>query len=55
MVMLDSIEFYDVFLAAMRIGAVPAPVNPLLPGRDLGAIVATSRATRARGVGRTGR
>ena len=45
MVMLDSIEFYDVFLAAMRIGAVPAPVNPLLPGRDLGAIVATSRAT----------
>ena len=37
MVMLDSIEFYDVFLAAMRIGAVPAPVNPLLPGRDLGA------------------
>jgi benzoate-CoA ligase family protein len=44
MVMLDSIEFYDVFLAAMRIGAVPAPVNPLLPGRDVGAIVAAGRA-----------
>jgi benzoate-CoA ligase family protein len=44
MVMLDSIEFYDVFLAALRIGAVPAPVNPLLPGRDVGAVVAASRA-----------
>jgi benzoate-CoA ligase len=44
MVMLDSIEFYEVFLAAMRIGAVPVPLNPLLPGRDLGAIVANSRA-----------
>jgi benzoate-CoA ligase family protein len=44
MVMLDSIEFYDVFLGAMRIGAVPAPVNPLLPGRDIGAIVAAGRA-----------
>jgi benzoate-CoA ligase len=44
MVMLDSIEFYDVFLGAMRIGAIPAPVNPLLPGRDVGAVVATSRA-----------
>ena len=31
MVMLDSIEFFDVFLGALRIGAVPAPVNPLLP------------------------
>ena len=44
MVMLDSIEFYDVFLAAMRIGAIPAPVNPLLPGRDIGGVVAASRA-----------
>jgi benzoate-CoA ligase len=44
MVMLDGIEFYDVFLGAMRIGAVPAPLNPLLPGRDLGGIVAASRA-----------
>ena len=45
MVMLDSIEFYVVFLAALRIGAIPAPVNPLLPGRDIGGVVATSRAT----------
>jgi benzoate-CoA ligase family protein len=44
MVMLDSIEFYATFLGAMRIGAVPAPVNPLLPGRDLGAVVSVSRA-----------
>jgi benzoate-CoA ligase family protein len=45
MVMLDSIEFYDVFLGALRIGAVPAPVNPMLPGRDIGATVAASRAS----------
>jgi benzoate-CoA ligase family protein len=44
MVMLDSVEFYDVFLSALRIGAVPAPVNPMLPGRDIGATVAASRA-----------
>jgi benzoate-CoA ligase family protein len=44
MVMLDSIEFYDVFLGAMRMGAVPVPINPLLSGRDLGPIIATSRA-----------
>jgi benzoate-CoA ligase len=44
MIMLDSIEFYDVFLGALRLGAIPVPVNPLLPGRDLGGIVATSRA-----------
>ena len=44
MVMLDSVEFYATFLAALRIGAVPAPVNPLLPGRDLAAVVSVSRA-----------
>jgi benzoate-CoA ligase len=44
MVMLDSVEFYATFLGALRIGAVPAPVNPLLPGRDLGAVVSVSRA-----------
>jgi benzoate-CoA ligase len=44
MVMLDSLEFYQVFLGAMRIGAIPVPLNPLLPGRDLAGIVAGSRA-----------
>ena len=44
MVMLDSVEFVAVFLGAMRIGAVPLPINPLLPGRDLGVIVADARA-----------
>lgn len=44
MAMLDSIEFVSVFLGAMRIGAIPVPMNPLLPGRDLGVIVADARA-----------
>ncbi|MBT4985070.1 MAG: AMP-binding protein, partial [Ilumatobacter sp.] len=42
--MLDSIEFVAAFLGAMRIGAVPVAMNPLLPGRDLGVIVADARA-----------
>ncbi len=44
MVMLDSPEFVAVFLGAMRIGAVPVPLNPMLPGRDLGVITADTRA-----------
>ena len=44
MAMLDSVEFVAIFLGAMRIGAVPLPMNPLLPGRDLGVITADSRA-----------
>ncbi len=44
MALLDSVEFVVVFLGAMRIGAVPLPMNPLLPGRDLGVIVADARA-----------
>ncbi|MBT8240438.1 MAG: benzoate-CoA ligase family protein [Acidimicrobiia bacterium] len=44
LVMLDSPDFVTAFLAAMRIGAIPIPTNPLLPGRDLGVIVADSRA-----------
>ena len=44
MVMLDTPEFVATFLGAMRIGAVPVLTNPLLPGRDLGRIVADSRA-----------
>ena len=43
-VMLDSVEMVATFLAAMRIGAIPVLTNPLLPGRDLGVIVADSRA-----------
>ncbi len=42
--LLDSIEFVAAFLGAMRIGAVPVAMNPLLPGRDLGVIVADARA-----------
>lgn len=44
MVLLDSPEFIATFLGAMRIGAVPVPLNPLLPGRDLGLIAADTRA-----------
>ncbi len=44
MAMLDSVEFITTFLGAMRIGAIPLPMNPLLPGRDLGTITADSRA-----------
>lgn len=44
MVMLDSPEFAVMYLGALRIGAVALPINPLLPGRDLGVIVADARA-----------
>jgi benzoate-CoA ligase family protein len=44
MVMLDSVEFVATYLGAMRIGAIPLLTNPLLPGRDLGVIIADSRA-----------
>lgn len=44
MAMLDSVEFVATFLGAMRIGAIPILTNPLLPGRDLGVIIADSRA-----------
>jgi len=42
--LLDSMEFVATFLGAMRIGAVPVAMNPLLPGRDLGVITADARA-----------
>ena len=45
LVLLDSIEFVLSFLGAMRVGAIPVPLNPLLPGRDLGVIAAEARAT----------
>lgn len=44
MVMLDTPEFVATFLGTMRIGAIPVLTNPLLPGRDLGRIIADSRA-----------
>ncbi len=44
LVMLDSVEYVAAFLAALRIGAVPVLANPLLPGRDLGVVLADSRA-----------
>ena len=47
MAMLDSVQYVAVFLGALRIGAVPVPMNPLLPGRDLAVITAGARATVA--------
>src|SRR5262245_9276666 len=38
--LLDSLEFTTAFLACLRIGAIACPVNPLLPWRDIGVIVA---------------
>ncbi len=40
----DGAELATAILAAMRIGAVALPVNPLLPARDLVAIAVDSRA-----------
>src|SRR5579884_22999 len=42
--LLDGPEFAAAFLGALRIGAVPVSLNPLLPGRDLGLTVADARA-----------
>ncbi len=44
MMVRDSPAFVAAFLGAMRIGAVPVPMNPLLPGRDLAVITADARA-----------
>ena len=43
-VLRDGPELAVAILAAMRIGAVALPVNPLLPARDLAAIARDSRA-----------
>jgi benzoate-CoA ligase family protein len=43
-VLLDSPEFVAMFLAVMRIGAVPLPLNPLLPAGDLALTIADARA-----------
>ena len=44
MAMLDTVDFVAVFLAALKIGAVPVPVNTLLQSADYVAMLATSRA-----------
>jgi benzoate-CoA ligase len=44
LVLSNTVEWVATFLAALRIGAIPLPVNPLLPSHDLGLIVAESRA-----------
>src|SRR4029079_8724788 len=36
--MLDSVEMVAAFLGALRVGAVPLPVNPLLGGTELGVV-----------------
>jgi benzoate-CoA ligase family protein len=44
MVMLDELEFVVTFLAAMRIGAVPVPLNPQLRPAELSRVSADARA-----------
>jgi benzoate-CoA ligase len=44
LVLLDGVEFVATFLGAMRIGAIPLPLNPLLPAPDLALAAADSRA-----------
>lgn len=44
LVLFDGVEFVTTFLGAMWIGAVPLPLNPLLPGGDLALSAADSRA-----------
>ena len=42
--LLDSVELVAAFLGALRIGAIPVLVNPLLPVADVAVIAADSRA-----------
>ena len=44
LVLFDTVELVATLLAAMRIGAIPLPLNSLLPGRDLALTVAEARA-----------
>ena len=44
MVVADSPEFVTLYLAAMRIGAVPVPVSTMLPAADIAELLRDSRA-----------
>src|ERR1700734_3624946 len=44
MVMADSPEFVIIYLAALRIGAVPVPISTMLRADDIAAILIDSRA-----------
>ena len=44
MVVADSPDFVTLFLAAMRIGAIPVPVSTMLPGPDIAELLRDSRA-----------
>jgi benzoate-CoA ligase family protein len=44
MVLLDGIDYAVTFLGALRLGAIPVPVNPGLPPPDIAAIAADARA-----------
>lgn len=44
LVMADTPELVAMFLAGLRIGAVPVPVNTMLTGKDLAVLAADSRA-----------
>lgn len=43
LVLLDGVEFVVTFLAATRLGAIPLPLNPLLPAQDVALAAADSR------------
>ena len=44
MVVADSPEFVTLYLAAMRIGAIPVPISTMLPGADIAQLLRDSRA-----------
>ena len=44
MVVADSPDFVTLYLAAMRIGAIPVPVSTMLPGPDIAELLRDSRA-----------
>lgn len=44
MLVADSPEFVALYLAAMRIGAIPVPVSTMLPGPDIAELLRDSRA-----------